>query len=165
MIKFGAYFSLWLGTLALAWGYYQAGLPAYMWASLLGIGALWTWGLAQRVKWMPNLGLVATTLLAAFGLYQSLPFGWMFAAALSALMSYDLSNFSLRLRYAAKNEDTGLLQRVHFTRLGIMTLLGLILSTIAMLWQAEFTFEWAVFLMLAGVWGISLLVGWVRQSE
>jgi hypothetical protein len=164
MIKIGAYFTLWMGSLALAWGYHQADLPPYTYAAL-GIGSLWTWGLAQRVKWMPNLGLVATTLLAAFGLYQSLPFGWMFAAALSALMSYDLSNFSLRLRYAAKNEDTHLLQRVHFTRLGIMTLLGLILSTIAMLWQAEFTFEWAIFLMLAGVWGISLLVGWVRQSE
>ncbi len=164
MIKIGAYISLWMGSLALAWGYYQADFTSYMWAAL-AIGSLWSWGLAQRVKWMPNLGLVATTLLAAFGLYQSLPFGWMFAAALGALTSYDLSNFSLRLRYAAKNEDTRLLQRVHFTRLGIMTLLGLMLSTIAMLWQAEFTFEWAIFLMLAGVWGISLLVGWVRQRE
>ena len=164
MIKIGAYISLWMGSLALAWGFHQADLPPYMWAAL-GIGTLWTFGLAQRLKWMPNLGLVATTLLAAFGLYQSLPFGWMFAAALSALTSYDLSNFSLRLRYAAKGEDTTLLQRVHFTRLGIITLLGLILSTIAMLWQAEFTFEWAIFLMLAGVWGISLLVSWVRQSE
>lgn len=164
MIKIGAYFSLWMGILALAWGYYQADLPPYMWAAL-GIGALWTWGLAQRVKWIPGFGLTFTTLLAAAGLYQSLPFGWMFAAALSALMSYDLSNFSLRLRYAAKNEDTYILQRVHLTRLGIMTLLGLILSTIAMLWQAEFTFEWAIFLMLAGVWGISLLVGWLRQIE
>ena len=164
MIKIGAYSSLWMGSLALAWGYYQADSTPYIYAAL-GIGTLWTWGLAQRIKWMPNLGLVATTLLAAFGLYQSLPFGWMFAAALSALTSYDLSNFRLRLRYAAKGEDTSLLQRVHFTRLGIMTLLGLIISTIAMLWQAEFTFEWAIFLMLAGVWGVSLLVGWVRQSE
>ena len=164
MIKFGAYFSIWMGTIALSWGYRQADLPPYMWVAL-GIGSLWTWGLAQRIKWAPNLGLIATTLLAAAGLYQALPFGWMFAAALSALMSYDLSNFSMRLRYAAKNEDTQLLQRVHFTRLGIMTMFGLILSTVAMLWQAEFTFEWAVFLMLAGVWGISLLVGWVRQNE
>ena len=164
MIKFGAYFSLWMGTLALAWGYFQADTPPYMWAAL-GIGSLWTWGLAQRVKWMPGFGLTLTTLLAAAGLYQSIAFGWMFAAALSALASYDLSNFSLRLRYAAKNEDTHILQRVHFTRLGIMTVLGLILSSIAMLWQVEFTFEWAIFLMVIGVWGISLLVGWVRQSE
>ena len=164
MIKFGAYFSLWMGTFALAWGYHQADLPAYLRAAL-GIGTLWTWGLAQRIKWMPRFGLTLTTLLAAVGLYQSLPFGWMFAAALSGLASYDLSNFSLRLRYAAKNENTHLLQRVHFTRLGIMTVLGLILSSIAMLWQAEFTFAWAIFLMLTGVWGISLLVGWVRQSE
>jgi len=164
MITFGAYFSLWMGTFALAWGHYQADQPPYVWAAL-GIGTLWTWGLLQHKKWMPRFGLALLTLLAAAGLYQSLPFGWMFAAALSGLASYDLSNFCLRLRYAAKNEDTRLLQRVHFTRLGIMTVLGLILSSIAMLWQAEFTFEWAIFLVLIGVWGASLLVGWVRQSE
>lgn len=164
MILFGAYFNLWMGTLALAWAYGQADLSKYLWG-VLGVGALWTWGLLQNKNWIPGLGLILLTLLAAAGLYQSLPFGWVFAAALSGLISYDLSNLSLRLRYAAKNEDTHLLQRVHFTRLGIMTLLGLILSTVAMLWQANFTFEWAIFLMLAGVWGVSLLVGWVRQSE
>ncbi|MBT3336583.1 MAG: hypothetical protein HN855_01240 [Anaerolineae bacterium] len=164
MITFGAYFSLWIGTLALAWTYLQADMSAYVWATL-GIGTLWTSGLLQRKKWMPGFGLILLTLLAAAGLYQSLPFGWVFAAALSGLMSYDLSNFSLRLRYLAHAENTHQLQRVHLTRLGVMTLLGLTLSTLAMLWQAEFTFEWAIFLMLAGVWGISLLVGWVRQRE
>ena len=49
MIKFGAYFSLWSGTLALAWGYYQANSHSYMWAAL-GIGTLWTWGLVQRAN-------------------------------------------------------------------------------------------------------------------
>ncbi len=164
MITFGAYFSLWMGTLALAWTYFNADMPPYTWAAL-GIGSLWTWGLIRRKKWMPGLGLIALTLLAAAGLYQELSFGWLFAAALSGLLSYDLSNFALRLRFAAPNEDARLLQRVHLTRLGVMTLLGLGFSTFAIFWQAEFTFEWAIFLMLAGVWGISLLVGWVRQRE
>ncbi|MCF6277940.1 MAG: hypothetical protein L3J16_04225 [Anaerolineales bacterium] len=164
MITFGAYFTLWMGTLALVWAYGSADFSRLAWG-LLGIGALWTWGLIRRKKWMPGLGLILLTLSAATGLYQELPFGWMFAGALGALISYDLSNFLLRLRYAAPNEDTRLLQRVHLTRLGLMTLLGLMLSTISIFWQAEFTFEWAIFLMVAGVWGVSLLVGWVRQGE
>lgn len=164
MIVFGTYFTVWMGTLALGWSFFQADRPAYLWG-LLGVAALWTWGLIRSKNWMPGLGLILFTLTAAAGLYQSLPFGWMFAGALSALISYDLSNFSLRLRYAAPTEDTVLLQRVHFTRLGVITLVGLALGTVSIVWQAQFSFEWMLFLMMAGVWGISLLVGWVRQNE
>jgi len=164
MITFSAYFTLWIGTLALAWAYHQADLPNLVWSSL-ALGALWTWGLLQFKKRMPVFGLIAITLLAVIALFKNIPFGWSFASALSGLLSYDLSNFRQRLRFASPTEDTKLLQRVHLTRLSLMTFLGLTLSSIAMLWQAEFTFEWAVFLMLAGVWGISLLVGWVRKNE
>ena len=164
MITFSAYFTLWIGTLALAWAYHQANLPNLLWSSL-ALGALWTWGLLQYKKRMPVFGLILITLLSVIGLFNDLPFGWSFAAALSGLLSYDLSNFRLRLRFASLTEDTKMLQRVHLTRLSLMTFLGLTLSSIAMLWQAEFTFEWAVFLMLVGVWGISLLVGWVRKNE
>ena len=164
MITFSAYFTLWIGTLALAWAYHQADLPNLVWITL-ALGALWSWGLSQHKKRMPVFGLVLITLLSVIGLFKELPFGWSFAASLSGLLSYDLSNFRLRLRFASPSEDTKTLQRIHFIRLSLMTLLGLILSSFAMLWQAEFTFEWVVFLILAGVWGVSLLVGWARKSE
>ena len=164
MITFSTYFTLWIGTLALAWAYNQANLPNLFW-STLAVGALWTWGLLQYKKQIPRFGLILLSLLAVIGLFNEIPFGWSFAGALGALLSYDLSNFRLRLRYASQTEDTKLLQRVHFTRLSLMTLLGLALSTLTIFWQAEFTFEWGVFLMLAGVWGVSLLVGWVRKND
>ena len=164
MVRFGIYFTLWMGALSLAWAYGQVDLLNYAWGAL-AIGALWTWGLLQYKKWMPRLGLILLTLLSVVGLFNEIPFGWSFAGALSALLSYDLSNFYQRLRFASPTVDTKLLQRVHFTRLSLITFLGLGLGTLTMLWQAEFTFEWAVFLMVAGVWGISLLIGWVRKSE
>jgi hypothetical protein len=164
MITFSTYFTLWMGTLALAWAYHQADLPNLFWSSL-ALGALWTWGLSQHKRRIPVFGLVAITLLSVIAIYKEIPFGWSFAAALSGLLSYDLSNFRERLRFASPTEDLQLIQRVHLTRLSLMTFLGIALSSVAMLWQAEFTFEWAVFLMLAGIWGISLLVGWVRKNE
>jgi len=33
-----------------------------------------------------------------------------------------------------------------------------------MLWQSAFSFEWAVFLGLASVWGLSLLVRWMLRK-
>ncbi len=163
MIKFSTFFTLWMGTLALGFAYQQADLTNHAWAAVI-IGAIWTWGLLQFKKRSPRIGMVLLSLLSIIGLFNELSFGWMFAGALNALLSYDLSNFYQRLRFASETEDTKLLKRVHFTRLSIITLLGLFLSTASMLWQAKFTFEWAVFLMLAGVWGISLLVGWVRKE-
>ena len=163
MIKFSTFFTLWMGTLALGFAYQQADLTNYTWAAV-SIGIFWTWGLLQFKKQIPRIGMVLLSLLSIIGLFQELPFGWMLASALNALLSYDLSNFYQRLRFASKTEDTKLLQRVHFTRLSIITLLGLVLSTTVIFWQAEFSLEWAIFLALGGIWGISLLVGWVRRE-
>ena len=163
MVKFSTYFTLWMGTLALAFAYQKADLEIYLYAPLL-IGSLWTWGLLRFKERMPRFGMILLTLLAIIGVFKELPFGWMLAGALNALLSYDLSNFYQRLRFASETEDKKTLQRVHLTRLSIITFLGLALSTSAMLWKAKFSFEWAIFLMLVGVWGISLLVGWVRKS-
>ena len=164
MIKFSTFFTLWMGTLALGFAYQQAGLTIYAWAAV-SIGAFWTWGLLQFKKQIPRLGMVLLSLHSIIGLFNDLPFGWMLAGALNALLSYDLSNFHQRLRFASETEDTKLLKRVHFTRLSIITLLGLFLSTASILWQAKFTFEWAIFLALSGIWGMSLLVGWVRRES
>ena len=164
MIKFSTFFTLWMGILGLAFAYQQADLTNYAWAAV-SIGTLWTWGLLQFKKQIPRFGIVLLSLLSVIALFNEIPFAWAFAGALGALLSYDLSNFRQRLRYISPTEDIKLLQRVHLTRLSIITLLGLALSTITIFWQAEFTFEWGVFLMLAGVWGVSLLVGWVRRSE
>ncbi|NOY97939.1 MAG: hypothetical protein GXP40_01885 [Chloroflexi bacterium] len=163
-VSFALFFSLWMGTGALAWAYWDAGYAPAAWG-LGGFALLWTLGLLRRRTWLSGFGLVLLTLTAVAGLYLGLPFGWMLAGTLGALLAYDLSYFSRRLRYAAPGEDTAFLQRAHLMRLGPLTLLGLALSTLAILWQASFSFEWAVFSVLAGVWGLSLLVGWLRGNQ
>ncbi len=116
MVSFGRFFTLWMGSLALAWAYSQADLMNHAWATL-AVGALWTWGLLQYKNWMPRLGLIALTLLAVISLFNEIAFGWAFAGALGALLAYDLSNFYQRLRFASPTEDKKLLQRVHLDRL------------------------------------------------
>lgn len=164
MIKFSLYFSLWMGASALAWATYVSD-ETRLAQTLLAAALFWTFGLLQRWKRISLLGAILFALTATLGIYRELPFGWMFSGALFSYLAYNLDILALRIRYAAIGENTALISRVHLTRLGVMTLLGLTLSSFTMLWQKAFGFAWTIFLILGTVWGVSLLVGWVRQGE
>ncbi len=155
------FLALMMGTGALAWAYCDDGqlFPAL---GLVLLALFWTLGLSQRWTWVPALGLFLLTAAAAAGLWLNLPFGWMLAGALGALLAYDLADFNRRLRSASKEDNVALLERAHLFRLAILLFIGLGLSTIAILVQLQFTFEWLAFLALAGAWGVSMLVGWLR---
>jgi len=163
MTYFGLIFNLLMGVGSLAWGYFYDGYPDIGFA-LLGLGLLWGWSIWRRWRWFAPIGLVATTLAAAAGLWINLPFGWMMAGGVGGLLVYDLAAFIHRLRFAAPGEDSKRLERTHLARLGLLIVLTFILSSIAMLWQSEFSFEWAIFLGLASVWGMSLLVRWMIRN-
>ncbi|NQU30776.1 MAG: hypothetical protein HQ525_08925 [Anaerolineae bacterium] len=155
--------NLLMGIGSLAWGYYDGGNPDLAFA-ILGLGLLWGWSIWRRRRWFSAIGLTATTLAAAAGLWINLPFGWMLVGGVGGLLAYDLSSFSNRLRYAAQGEDSKRLERTHLARLGLLIVLTLIFSSIAMSWQSAFSFEWAIFLGLASVWGMSLLVRWMIRN-
>ncbi len=157
------FIALIIGTGALAWAYYDAGgvFPAL---GLVLLGLFWTLGLSQHWTWVPALGLFLLTAAAGAGLWLDLPFGWMLAGVLGALLAYDLADFNRRLRFASKGDNATLLERAHLFRLAILLFIGLGLSTVAILVQLQFTFEWLAFLALAGAWGVSMLVGWLRRG-
>ncbi len=163
MSYFALILSLLMGVSSLAWGFYDGGYPDIAFA-ILGLGLLWGWSIWRRWRWFSRVGLLALTLGAAAGLWQNLPFGWMLAGGVGGLLTYDLSAFIYRLRFAAPGEDTGQLERTHLARLGLLIVLTITFASIVMLWQSEFTFEWAIFLGLASVWGVSLLVRWMMRN-
>jgi hypothetical protein len=155
--------NLLMGAGSLTWGFYNGGYPDIGFA-ILGVGLLWGLSIWRRWRWFSAIGLAATTLAAAAGLWINLPFGWMLVGGVGGLLAYDLSAFINRLRFAAPGEDSKRLERTHLARLGLLILLTLIFSSIAMNWQSEFSFEWAIFLGLASVWGVSLLVRWMIRN-
>ena len=163
MARYSQYFSLVMGTGALAWAYYDDG-QVYVSLGLLLIAVFWIISQLRRWVWVSALGLFLYTAAAGVGLWYDLPFGWMLAGAIGALLTYDLADFNRRLRYAAKTDDVQLMERAHLFRLAIFLFIGLGLSTVTLLVQLRFTFEWLAFLSLGTAWGLSMLVGWLRRG-
>ncbi len=162
--RFALFFCL-LGTvLTLAWGYFDGGLEGLLrW--LVGLGALWAVALIRRWSWFSALGLFASLIVAAAGLWFGLAPGWMLAGALFALLVWDLTDFERRLRLAAEDDDVTGLARVHLTRLSLVALIGFALASIVMLVRLQFSFEWAALMALVAALGISQLIGWMRRGQ
>lgn len=157
------YASLLVCAGTLAWGYAQAGWAVPAWA-LAGTGLLWTVALVKRWHWSAGVGLLIAVAAAGAGLWLALPPGWMIAGALAGLVNWDLADFTYRMRLSAEGDESRALERGHLARLAILVLVGLVLASGAMLLRLQFSFEWAIFLVLAAAWGVTQLVSWLRKS-
>jgi hypothetical protein len=162
--RFVLYVSLAVGTLSLAWGYQTGGFSkAVIW--ILVCGGIWALAQARRWLWVPSVGFLAAVTLAGFGLWMSLPGGWMLAGALGALLAWDLSDFERRLRTAAPGDDTAGLERRHLLRLTIIAGLAFLFSLFGMLSRLEFSFEIIAFLTLLAALGLTQLIGRMRRRD
>jgi hypothetical protein len=163
MIWFAFLLCLSVGLGSLAWSYAGAGQGTVV-LVLLPFGVVWIYAVWRRWIWVSILGIFLTLSLAAYGLWIDLSTGWMVAGALGGLMAWDLADFMRRLRNVSRTEDVAALGRRHLARLTIVAVLGLLLSSIAMLVRLEFTFEWMVLLTLIAVLGISQMIAWLRRG-
>ena len=164
MVKYMRFLFLWMGTAALTWTFYAAD-EIRLAQSILAAASLWTLGLLQRWRHSALFGLVTFVLLAAIGIYRELPFGWLFAGALYAYFAYNLSRFYLRLRYLARQkQDTKSVTRVHFIRLALLMLAGLLLSSISLLLQQALDTAWIIFLLVSTLAVIGILLAWTRKD-
>lgn len=163
MTTIALFTSLVMGIAALTFGYMDGGYryPAMM---LVGFGFLWLLAQFRHWTWFSSIGLLVLTGTAAAGLWLELASGWMIVGVLGGLFTWDLSDFARRLRYIPPREDQHDLERFHLARLMVLAALGLLLASGAMIVQLRFTFEWAIFLVLIAVWGISQLVSWLRRG-
>ena len=146
-----------LGVGMVAGGYALGGYPL-LGLLLAALGAIWLFGLIRRWKWIPLLGLVSVYGFAAAGFFLRLSGVLLFVGALLGLLSWDLTDFSARLRLAADQDDVPALERRHFLQLVLVFLPGAVLSAAALLLRVQISFGWAVVLILFGVWGFGRMV-------
>ena len=111
--------SIIVGTGSLAYGYSQAGMPdPARWCVLLGI--VWILAHWRKYYWFSALGLFLTIIAAAYGVWNSFTTIWMLLGALGGLLGWDLSDFAMRLSYAAPTDDIQGMERRHLERAGIV---------------------------------------------
>ncbi len=151
------------GVFSLAYGYSQEGFadPA-LWIVLLGI--VWVLAHWRRVYWFSSVALFLMIFAAGFGVWHEFPTLWMLIGALGGLLGWDLSDFAMRLRYAAPTDDVEGMERRHLARVGIVAALGLGLAYLSVVIQIRrLAFEVAVGLILLAALGLARLVLRLRK--
>jgi hypothetical protein len=155
--------SIILGAGSLAIGYSQTGLRGFvLWFVLLG--ALWFAAHQRKWYWFSSVGMLITIIAAAYGVWREFPIVWMLLGALGGLLSWDLSDFARRLRYAAPMDDTQGMERRHLERVGIVAALGLGIALLSVFIRINrLAFEVAVGLVLLAALGLTRLVIGLRK--
>jgi hypothetical protein len=155
--------SIIIGTGSLVYAYSQAGFtdPA-RWFLLLGV--LWLAAHWRKVYWFSVAGLFITIMGAAYGVWRELPAIWMLLGALGGLLGWDLSDFAMRLSYAAPTDDIVGMERRHLERVGIVAGLGFGLALLSLFIHIQrLAFEVAVGLVLLAALGLTRLVMGLRR--
>lgn len=155
--------SIILGIVSLAYGYSQEGFADYaLWIVLLGI--VWVLAHWRRIYWFSSVALFVMIFAAGFGVWQDFTATWMLIGALGGLLGWDLSDFAMRLRYAAPTDDIAGMERRHLARVGIVAALGLGLAYLSVVIQVRrLAFEVAVGLILLAALGLARLVMRLRK--
>jgi hypothetical protein len=155
--------SIILGSGSLAYGYFQAGMPdPARWSILLGV--VWILAHWRKYYWFSALGLFLTIIGAAYGVWHQFTTMWMILGALGGLLGWDLSDFAMRLSYAASTDDIQGMERRHLERVGVVTALGFGLALLSLYIHIKrLAFEVAVGLVLLAVLGLTRLVMRLRK--
>ena len=155
--------SISLGTGSLAYGYSQAGMPdPARWCVLLGI--VWILAHWRKVYWFSALGLLLAIGAAAYGVWHNFTTIWMLLGALGGLLGWDLSDFGMRLSYAAPTDDIQGMERRHLERVGIVAALGFGIALLSVFIHINrLAFEVAVGLVLLAALGLTRLVIGLRK--
>lgn len=164
MTSIALFVSILLSVGSLYWGYSSAGFEiTSRWVLLAGV--VWLLALWQRWNWFSSVVLFAFVLFSAFGLMFGCEFHWMLTGSVFALFAWDMTDFRRRLHLAVEDDDSRGLERRHLARLSLLTLAGLLLVSLALYTQVQFTFEWGVFLVIVIVVGLIQLAGWFRKQK
>ena len=163
MILIATYISIVIGMGSLAWGYAHAGFDSFArW--LLFAGCVWIFARWQRWWWFSALGLILVVTIAAVGMWFEVSPGWMLCSGIFVLIAWDLTDFSQRTQFTAQNAELrGLQQRRHLWRVTLLSLEGLILSTLIMWMRSELTIEWLDLVVIVFFLGLLQLVFWFRN--
>jgi len=155
--------SILVGTSALAFGYSQAGMPdPARWWVLMGI--VWILAHWRKYYWVSSVAFFITLFGAAYGVWNQFTIFWMLLGALGGLLGWDLSDFAMRLSYAASTDDVQGMERRHLERAGIVAVLGFGIALLSVYIHIQrLAFEVAVGLVLLAALGLTRLVIGLRK--
>jgi len=155
--------SIIIGTGSLAVGYSQAGMPdPARWCVLLGV--VWILAHWRKMYWFSALGLFLTIVAAGYGVWNQFTTIWMLLGALGGLLGWDLSDFAMRLSYAASTDDIQGMERRHLERVGVVAALGFGIALLSVYIHVKrLAFEVAVGLVLLAAIGLTRLVIGLRK--
>jgi len=155
--------SILVGTSALAFGYSQAGMPdPARWWVLMGI--VWILAHWRKYYWASSVAFIITLFGAAYGVWNQFTIFWMLLGALGGLLGWDLSDFAMRLSYAASTDDVQGMERRHLERAGIVAVLGFGIALLSVYIHIQrLAFEVAVGLVLLAALGLTRLVIGLRK--
>jgi hypothetical protein len=147
-----------------AWAYLASGrpLPAVF---LALAGVCWTAGLFFHRDWLALLCLLIVYGITAAGFFLDLRAVLLFTGAFFALLAWDLTDFSTRVRLAAPDDHLAGLERSHLLRLILVAVTGSGLSLLALSLKASFSFEPLALLIIFGVWGIGRVIQGLLQAR
>jgi hypothetical protein len=148
---------------SLAYGFWQVGHPApARWIVLIGI--VWLLSHWRKLYWFSSIALFLAIIAAGYGIWNEFPIVWMLIGTLGALLGWDLSDFSQRLRFAAPTDDIRDMEKRHLARVAIVALLGGALAALSVVIQVRrLAFEVAVGLILLAALGLTRLVMRLRK--
>ena len=147
-----------------AWAYLASGRPLQAFLLVLA-GVCWAVGLYFRRNWTAFPGWLAVYGLTAAGFFLDLRAALLLTGAFFALLAWDLTDFSSRLRLAAPEDRIAGLERRHLFRLILLAAAGSSLSLLALTLKAQFSFEPLAVLIVFGVWGIARMVRGLLQGR
>jgi hypothetical protein len=128
------------------------------------ISIVWLLSHWRRLYWFSSIALFLAIIAAGYGVWNEFPTVWMLLGALGALLGWDLSDFSQRLRFAAPTDDVQTLERRHLARVVVVAVLGGALATLSVVIQIQrLAFEVAVGLILIAALGLTRLVMRLRK--
>jgi hypothetical protein len=154
--------SIGIATASLAVGY---GLESSWTVSglIMTLGLVWL--VSQRFNWpgLPDIGLVATMGVAAFGMWQGIPAGWMLLAAVGALAAWDLAHFERHLALAPPRGNEARLRQEHLRTVAAVAGSGLLLGGAALSFEIKFGLGWAMGLALLVILGLGRIIRAIRE--
>jgi len=155
--------SIIVSTVSLAYGYSQKGLGTLALGITL-LGVAWLAAHWRKLYWFSSVALFVAIFAAGYGVWREFPTVWMLLGALGGLLGWDLSDFAMRLRYAAPTDDVEDMERRHLARVGVVAVVGGVLAYLSAVIQIRrLAFEVAVGLILLAVLGLTRLVLRLRR--
>jgi hypothetical protein len=132
---------------------------------ILALGLVWLVGQQRQVKWLVDLGLIAFTAIAAFGVWWSVAAGWMLFGTVAALAAWDLAHFARRLEQADQVAAEARLRQAHLQQLLLIVGLGFGLGGVALGIQLKMNLGWGIALGLLVTIGLSRVLGSVKNEN